>query len=348
MKKTLRMLSLALALALVAGAALSLGSCAKAAPKTAKIAMVVKSMGNPFFDACRDGAQEAAKELGGIEIIYQGPSTPTAEGQIEIIDSLIAQKVDGIIVSANDKDALIPITKKAMSKGIKVMSFDSAIAAGGRMVDLVPSETELIGKQQVQLISELIGAEGEVAILSATSQATNQNAWIEVMKKEFETNPAYAKMKLVATVYGDDLSDKSYREAMGLFESYPKLKGIISPTTVGVAAAGKAITDKKLIGKVQLVGLGLPSEMKFYVMNDACKQFALWNPVDLGYSATQITNALVKGKLKSAKDGTPVKAGEVVEAGRMGKITIGESGVAVMGNPFVFNKSNVEKYASIF
>ncbi len=332
MRKTWKILALLLVLAMVAAGAM-------AAPL--KIAMVVKGMGNPFFDACRDGAEEAAKALGNVQIIYQGPATPTAEGQIEIIDSLIAQKVDGIIISANDKDALIPITKKAMSKGIKVMSFDSGISKDGRMVDLVPSVTELIGKQQVQLVSGLDGGAGEVAILSATSQATNQNAWIEVMKKEFASNPAYSKLKLVATVYGDDLSDKSYREAMGLFESYPNLKGIISPTTVGVAAAGKAITDKGLIGKVQLVGLGLPSEMKFYVQNGACKQFALWNPVDLGYTATYITFGLIKKQVTG-------KEGDVVKAGRMGDVKIAKDGMAVMGLPFVFNKDNVEKFSKIF
>ena len=306
-----------------------------------KIAMVVKGMGNPFFDACRDGGNEAAQSLGNVQIIYQGPATPTADGQIEIINSLIAQKVDGIVISANDKDALIPITKKAMSKGIVVISFDSGISVGGRMVDLVPSETALIGKQQVDLISQLIGNEGEIAVLSATSQATNQNAWIDVMKKELASNAKYSKIKLDAVVYGDDLADKSYREATGLFDSYPNLKGIIAPTTVGVAAAGKAITDKGLIGKVQLTGLGLPSEMKFYVDNGACKQFALWNPVDLGYTATYITYALIKKQITG-------KAGDVVKAGRMGKVTIGDNGTAVMGFPFVFNKDNVEKYSKIF
>lgn len=334
MRKTSKVIALLLSLSVVLTAA------AVAAPKV-KIAMVVKGIGNPFFDACRDGGEEAAKALGNVEIIYQGPATPTAEGQIEIIDSLIAQKVDGIIISANDKDALIPITKKAMSKGIKVMSFDSGISPGGRLVDLVPSETELIGKQQVELIGQLINYQGEIAILSATSQATNQNAWIEVMKKELASNSKFSKMKLDAVVYGDDLSDKSYREAMGLFESYPNLKGIIAPTTVGVASAGKAITDKGLIGKVQLTGLGLPSEMKFYVDNGACKQFALWNPVDLGYTATQITYALIKKQATG-------KEGDVVKAGRMGDIKIGKDGMAIMGLPFVFNKDNVEKFSKIF
>jgi rhamnose transport system substrate-binding protein len=325
--------------AILLALALTSASVGFAAPL--KIAMVVKGMGNPFFDACRDGGNEAAKALGDVSFIYQGPATPTAEGQIEIIDALIAQKVDGIIVSANDKDALIPITKKAMSRGIKVMSFDSGISPGGRLVDLVPSEARLIGMQQVELIGQLIGYSGEIAILSATRAATNQNAWIEVMKKVLASDAKYSRMKLAAVVYGDDLSDKSYREAMGLIESHPRLKGIISPTTVGIVAACKAVSDKGLVGKVQLTGLGLPSEMKFYVDSGACRQFALWNPIDLGYTATYIVYALIKKRITG-------KEGDVVKAGRMGDIKLGEDGLAVMGLPYVFNKDNVEKFSEIF
>ncbi len=333
MKKASRILALVLVLAVFAtGSAF--------AQQKLKIAIVVKNLGNGFFEAVRDGGMEAAKELAGVEVIYQGPSTPTAEGQIEIIDSLIAQHVNGIAISANDRDALIPITKKAMKAGIKVISFDSGINVGGRLVDLVPSKEELIGRQQVQLISELIGKKGEIAILSATSQATNQNAWIGWMKEELK-KPEYSAMKLVATVYGDDLSDKSYREALGLFESYPNLRGIISPTTVGVAAAGKAIEDKGLKGKVELTGLGLPSEMKYYVEKDICRKFALWNPIDLGYASTYITYALIKGDVKGNE-------GDVVKAGRMGTITIGKDGNTVMGVPFVFTKENVAKFAKMF
>lgn len=305
-----------------------------------KIAILVKSLGNGFFEACRDGAQEAAKELGNVEILYQGPSQATAEGQIEIIDSLIAQKVSAIAISANDADALVPVTKKAMKAGIKVISFDSGISKAGRLVNLVPSATELIGSQQVQLISELVGGKGEIAVLSASSQATNQNAWIEVMKKTLK-DAKYKDLKLVSVVYGDDSSDKSYREALGLFKTYPNLKGIISPTTVGVAATAKAIQDNGLVGKVQLTGLGLPSEMKAYIEADVCKQMALWNPIDLGYSATQIAYALVKGTVKG-------NAGEVVKAGRMGDIKIGADGESVMGVPFVFKKDNIAKYAAMF
>ena len=178
-------------------AALRLGAAALAVPALGagrafaadkRIAMVVKNLGNSYFDACADGAGQAAAEIGGIEIIYTAPTKPTAEDQIAVIDSLIAQRVDGIIVSANDANALVPVGKKAMERGIKVISFDSAIAPEGRIVHLSASSTPLIGAKQVQMIGKTLGDEGEVAILSAASTMTNQNSWIEAMKEEWK-NP---------------------------------------------------------------------------------------------------------------------------------------------------------------
>ena len=305
-----------------------------------KIAMVVKSLGNGFFDAAHEGAKEAAKQLGDVDVIYTGPTTPSAEGQIEIINSLISQKVSAIVISANDANALVPITKKAMQRGIKVVSFDSGIAKEGRLMQLNPSNAELIGLKQIQMAADAIGGAGEVAILSATAQATNQNIWIGEMKKAL-AKPEFAKMTLVATVYGDDQSDKSYREAIGLLRGNPNLKAIIAPTTVGINAAAKAVVDEKLVGKVYVTGLGLPSEMAGHVMSGAVKSFAIWNPIDLGYAATYAAHEFVKGNASG-------KAGTSIAVGRMGKITLDASGEAALAPPFTYNKGNVEKFAKIF
>ncbi len=311
------------------------------AGKKVKIALVVKNLGNSFFEACRDGGQEAAKEFGGnIELIYQGPVTPTAEGQIEIIESLIAQKVDAIAISANDKDALVPVCQKAMKKGITVISWDSGIEKAGRILNLNPSDANFIGRSQVKMIAEMINYKGEIAVLSASSQATNQNTWINYMKEELK-DAKYKDMKLVSVVYGDDLSDKSYREALGLFKTYPNLRGIISPTTVGIAAAAKAIEDSNLKNKVELTGLGLPSQMKEFIKNGTCKKMALWNPIDLGYSATYISYKLITKEFKG-------KDGEVMKVGRMGNIKIGKDNEAIMAEPYVFNKDNIDKFAAIY
>lgn len=308
---------------------------AQAADKM-KIAMVVKTLGNGFFDAAHQGADEAAKELGNVEIIFTGPAKATAEGQIELINSLVAQKVDAIVVSANDPDALVPATKKAMGRGIKVLSFDSGIAKDGRLFNLLPSSNALIGEKLVKMTVDAVGNSGEIAVLSATAQATNQNAWIEEMKKVL-AKPEYKDLKLVTVAYGDDQTDKSYREAQGLFKSYPNLKAIVAPTTVGIAAASKAVQDANLIGKVYVTGLGLPSEMAGHVKSGAVKSFAIWNPIDLGYSITYAAHQFVSGK-----------AGKTVSLGRVGTATPDADGSAPMAEPFTYDASNVEKFAKFF
>ncbi len=316
---------------------LTFGTAARAADK--RVGLVVKNLGNSYFDACRDGALEAAKAIGGMEIIYTAPTKPTAEDQIAVLDSLLAQKVDGIIVAADDANALVPFGKKAAQRGIKVISFDSAIAPGGRLVHLAASSTDLIGAKQVQMIAKTLKNEGEVAILSASSTMTNQNSWIAAMKEEWK-KPEYAKMPLVATVYGDDQDDKSYREMQALVKAHPNLKGVISPTTIGIRAGAKAIMDGGLAGKVYITGLGLPSEMKDAVLKGACDSFAIWNPVDYGYSATMIMADILGGAATAP--------GSILKIGRKGETKVGPDGEAVMGEPFTFDKANVEQYAKIF
>lgn len=305
-----------------------------------KIALVVKSLGNGFFDAAHQGALEAAKELKDVEIIYTGPAKATAEGQIEIINTLIAQNVKAIVISANDPDALVPVMKKAMARGIKVVSFDSAVRKDGRLMHLAPSSNALIGQKLVTMAEDAVGKTGEVAVLSATAQATNQNAWIAEMKTVL-AEPAHSGLKLVSVVYGDDQTDKSYREAQGLFKSYPNLKAIIAPTTVGVAAAAKAVQDEKKVGQIFVTGLGLPSEMAGHVKSGAVKSFAIWNPIDLGYSSIHAAYAFVKGTAK----GVP---GEKISLGRVGTVTLDKDNEAAMAEPFNYDASNVDKFAKFF
>jgi len=303
-----------------------------------RIALVVKSLGNGFFDAANKGAQEAAAEIGGIEVIYTGPTAATAEAQIEVINSLIAQQVDAIAISANDPDALVPALQKAMERGIKVVSFDSGVAEAGRQVHLNPSETNLIGETIIKLAADYLPEGGDVAILSAASTATNQNAWIEAAKAALPEK--FPNINLVATVYGDDDSVKSTDEAKGLIASYPNLKAIIAPTTVGVVAAAQVVTDQGLIGKINVTGLALPSEFKQFIDNGASQAVALWNPIDLGYSAVYLANDLVKGD--------EAKPGATLSIGRVGEVTLDDTNSAAMAAPFQFDKSNIEEFSKIY
>ena len=323
------------ALATVAVVALTT-SGAYAQDKT-RVALVVKALGIGFFEAAAKGAEEAAAELGNVEIIYTGPTDTTAEGQIEVINSLIAQGVDAIAISANDPDALVPALQKAMDRGITVISWDSGVAKEGRQMHLNPSSSALIGNTIIKLAADHMPDGGDVAILSASATATNQNIWIEEAKKVL---PNYPGVNLVATVYGDDLADKSYREAQGLMQTYPDLKAIIAPTTVGVLAASQAVTDAGKIGQVNVTGLGLPSEMAGAVESGATISFAIWNPIDLGYAATMLAYNI--------KNGAEAKPGASIPMGRMGSATLDDNNEAAMSDPFTYDKSNIEQFKSIF
>ena len=300
-----------------------------------KIVNLPKNLGNPYFDACNTGAQEAAKELGD-EVIYQAPSDADATKQIQMINALIAQKIDGIMVAANDPDALVPAGKKAIKAGVVVTSYDATIGVGGRQVFVNQADFEGLGRGQMQLVAELIGYKGEIAILSAAAGMPNQTVWIDWMKKELE-DPKYKDMKLVDTVYGDDDDTKSYQKMQGLMKSYPNLKGVISPTTVGLAAGARAIEDAGAIGKVVITGLGTPNQMRNFVKNGACPAFVLWNPVDLGYLVTQITHKIIAGEMKG-------EVGEKFTAGRLGEYTIDEDNVVLLGPPTIFNKDNIDDF----
>lgn len=331
-------------LALIMLVTLVLAACDSGSPTATPISgssgaknyvLVPKNLGNPYFDTANKGAQEAAGELGAT-VPYQGSSTADATQQIQLLNSLISQGVQGLAISANDSDALVVVGKAAIDAGIPVVSWDSAIAPGGRTVHINQAKSEDIGRGQIQLISKLLNGTGEIAILSATSTAPNQNEWIEFMKDEL-TKPEYANLKLVATVYGDDQDEKSYTEAQGLMTTYPNLKGIISPTTVGIAAAAKAVTDGNKIGQVIVTGLGTPNQMRAYVKSGAAPAFALWNPADLGYLAIYTLDAIATGKIK----GVP---GDKYSAGKLGEYTIAEDGTVLLGKPTVFDSTNIDSF----
>jgi rhamnose transport system substrate-binding protein len=314
-----------------------------AAPAGAKYAIVFKNTGNPYGDKQMGGFKAGIEEQ-GFQAILRAPDQPTAEAQIQILEQLISQKVAAICIVGNDKDALQPVLTKAKNAGIKVFSLDSGVNPASRLTHVNQADSEKIGRTLIQAAYDMIGGSGDIAILSATSQATNQNLWIDYMKKEL-TDPKYANVKLVKVAYGDDIRDKSVSEAEGLLQSFPNLKCIIAPTTVGIAAAGKVLTDKGLGGKVFLTGLGLPSEMATYIENGVCPYMFLWNPIDVGYLGAYTATALVTGKITGA-------VGDKFKAGRLGDYTITKApdgGTEVLlGPPFKFDKTNIADWKTVY
>ncbi|WP_433437964.1 rhamnose ABC transporter substrate-binding protein [Nonomuraea sp. CA-141351] len=300
-----------------------------------KIAFLPKQVNNPYFTIADGGGVEAAKEFGG-EGKEVGPSDASASSQVSYINTLMQQKQDAIVISANDPNAVVPALKQAMAAGIKVVSYDSDTAAEGRHLFVNQAGAEDLGRTEVQLLAEQIGHKGKIAVLSATPNATNQNTWIDFMKDELK-KPEYKDMELVKVAYGNDDDQKSFTETQGLLRSYPDLAGIISPTTVGIAAAARYLSDSPYKGKVKLTGLGTPNQLRKFVKDGTIDAFELWNPADLGYLASYAAAALASGQITGAE-------GEKFKAGKLGEYTVGAKGEVLLGKPTVFNKDNVDKF----
>jgi rhamnose transport system substrate-binding protein len=295
--------------------------------------MLPKNLGNPYFDTSTAGAEEAADDL-GVELEEVGPETASPDAQVSYINTVAQQGKDALILSANDPEALCDAIEEARSADVKVITFDADTNPECRDLFINQATAEGIAAKQLELISEQIGGKGEIAILSAAANATNQNAWIEMMETELADNPDYADLELVDTVYGDDDDQKSFDQTEALLQNHPDLKGIISPTTVGIAAAARYLSDSQYKGKVALTGLGTPNQMREYVENGTVESFALWNPGDLGALATYAAAALANGDISGEE-------GDSFEAGDLGEFEVGADGVVLLGEPFTFNKDNI-------
>lgn len=306
-------------------------------------ALVVKSAGNPYNEKEAEGFTTAMDEL-GLKYVVKYPETATADAQITMINELVAQNVSSIAIAANDADALQPALEAAAAAGIKVCSVDSSTNAASRLVHVNQAGTQIIGQTLMDAVLDLSGGEGEWAILSAASTATNQNSWIDAMKSVMEGDD-YANLNLVEVAYGDDEYQKSVDQTQALLANYPNLKVICAPTTVGIMAAAKAIQDAG--SSVKLTGLGLPSEMADYIGADdahSCPYMYLWNPIDLGKLAAYVSVALVDGTITGAAGDTftcSLGDYEVVEAADGGTEIIA-------GPPFAFTPENIDEWKTVY
>jgi rhamnose transport system substrate-binding protein len=317
-----------------AGAATASANPDAEIPADLQIAFLPKQVNNPYFDTAAAGAEAAVGEFEG-ELNVTGPSEASASSQVSYINTLTQQGANVILTSANDPNAICSALDQARAADAKVVTFDSDTDPECRDLFINQATAEGIAQTQIDTMAEQIGGSGQVAILSATANATNQNAWIELMEKYAAEE--YPDLEIVATVYGDDEDEKSFQETQGLLQTYPELKGIISPTTVGISAAARYLSGSEYKGKVALTGLGTPNQMREFVKDGTVTAFALWNPEELGYLAAYAGAALSAGQITGAE-------GETFEAGELGEYTIEAEGVVVLGEPTVFNADNIDDF----
>ncbi len=314
------------------------GGSAAGGPIT--VGYLPKDIVNQYFAAAKTGMDKAAAETAGSKIIQVGPNEPKADLQVPFIKDLTTQKVNAIIISADGKDEVAPDLKAAMAAGIKVVGFDSSPAVGAYNVFVNQVDFSGVGVNLADWACELApNCTGDIAILSAAATATNQNAWIDLMKKTL-AGDKYKGLKLVDTVYGDDKPDVSTTQAQALLTKYPKLKVIVAPTTVGILAAAQVVSQAGKSATVKVTGLGFPNDMKKFVKDGTSPVFGLWSVPDLGYLSYQVAAKLISGEITGAEGETFTVKGLNGDK----PYTIGKDSIVILGPAFRFDSTNVDQF----
>ncbi len=318
------------------GASSSASSASGGLKTGLKVFVIPKNLGNNYFttaDSAKSGGAIAALSALGETGTETSGTAATPASQIPAIQAAISKGANALIVSATDPTALCPTLNAAMKRGITVVTYDSD-APGCRSLFINQASTAQIGTSEVDVLAKQLNDTGDIAIVSATASATNQNAWIGFMKQELKK---YPKMKLVSTVYGNDDPTTATQVTQGLLQQYPDLKGIISPTTVGIAAAAAVLDNAKYRGKIALTGLGTPDSLKKYVSDGTIKQFVLWKPNDLGFLAAYAAVEIASGKISGTQ-------GQQFTAGKLGSYTVGADKTVLLGPPFTFDSANIGQF----
>jgi len=329
------------------GAALAVSGCASsttttsatssgasAAAKTYKIAMLPRATNIQYFVSASDGAKKAAAELGDTYSVV-GPTEITAAAQLPFIQTLTTQQVNGILLAANDPNALLPALAKASASNIKTVTFDSDTATAGRAIFINQATSAGIGAAEIQQMAAAMNNKGKFAVIASSETSPNETAWIAGMKDELK-KPEYSGMQLVKIAYGAD-DAASFSTAQGLMQAYPDLAGIIGTNSFAISATARAVEATSNAGKVMVTGLGTPNDLRKYVKDNTIKSFVLWSPGDLGYLATYAMHALLDGKITGA-------SGDKFSAGTLGERTIGDNGEVILNPPTVFTATNIDQF----
>jgi len=309
-------------------------------PKTGQITVCLlpKKKGLPYFSSCAAGAREAARKLGNVTLVYDGPTDGSPEKAASMIEKWTLKHVDVIAVSPNDPEVLAPAMKEAIGQGVHVITWDADGRKDAREFFVNQATAQDIGYALVDTMAkDLSGndpksAKGQVAILTATLTAANQNAWIKHMKERLARYPG---LELVTVKPSNEDQKLAFQVTQDLLKAYPGLRGIFGISSVAFPGAAEAVRQAGKSGRVLVTGLSTPNNMREYVNDGTVHSVVLWNTVDLGYLTVYAANAIARGNLKTG--------GSSIDAGRLGaKKIVGDN--ILLGKILVFTKDNIGKF----
>lgn len=295
------------------------------------VAMMPKAKGDPYFVSCRAGAEEAAREF-GVDLIWDGPTGLDAARQNELVESWITRGVDAIAVSVENRASISTVLRKARERGIKVITWDADADADARDYFVNQATPEGIGTTLIDQAATLLDGRGEFAIITGALAAPNQNAWIEVIRRQMAAS--HPGLTLATIRPSDDDRDKAFAEAQTIMRVHPDVRLIMAIAAPAVPGAAEAVRQANR-RDIKVMGLSLPNMNKPYVHDGIVQTVVLWNTTDLGYLTVRAAALAATGALDAGATR--------LDGGRLGPIEVrGEE--IVLGAPLVMTRENIDGF----
>ena len=323
----------------IVGATLAVGAIALAGAATDQtIVTVVKVTGINWFNRMDEGVKEFAKDNPGINAYQTGPGRADAAQQLKIIEDLIAKKVTALAVVPFDPPTLEPALKKAMDRGIKVVTHE-ADNEKNTDVDVEAFDNSAYGASLNESLANCMHDDGKWVALVGSLGSRSQVQWadggIDNAKKK------YPKMDLVEPkLETNNDGERAYEVAKEVLRKHPDLKGFQGSSSLDVIGIGRAVEEAGLQGKICVYGTGLPTEAGKFLDSGAINGIAFWDPKLAGLAMNKIAKMLIDGK--TVTDG--------MDLGLPGynKVTVSKGpgkGIIVRGQGWVnVDKSNYKNY----